>query len=66
MSLLTRRMLSGVDYEMIKNIRYSNFIYLHNELGELNQLNISIGKFTPMSYPLLITKNLHEKLIKFT
>ncbi len=64
MSLLTRRMLSGVDYEMIKNIRYSNFIYLHNELGELNQLNISIGKFTPMSYPLLITKNLHEKLIK--
>jgi len=53
MSTLTRGMLSSLDYEFIKERRFSNFALLHEHLAPSNELQIpSLDSFVcPMVYP---------------
>ena len=68
MSFLTENIMRSLDYKRIKNVRTENFLYLHEHLKNINQLNISVpvGAF---AYPLLIKngsnirKQLQEKKI---
>lgn len=64
MSDLTRRILQSVDYEKVKQIRRRNFLYLHEKLKRLNQLDALAVRTTadgyyrmqeevPMVYPFL-------------
>lgn len=54
MSRLTRRILSGVNYEECARIRERNFNFLHNHLRDVNLLDADITQNTaPMVYPLL-------------
>lgn len=66
MSKLTERILQGVDYEMVKNKRLENFLFLDSILKKDNLLNISLSENSvPMVYPLWSKdKNLRERLIK--
>jgi hypothetical protein len=68
MSPLTRKILSGIDYEWAGKIRNQNFKVLHSALNESNQLSPLIGKGTisgPMVYPYLCeNKNLRKFLIE--
>ena len=55
MSAFTQRMMCSIDYESVKNKRLQNFQYLHSQLRQINELNITIGFMSvPMVYPLLI------------
>jgi hypothetical protein len=52
MSKLTQRILQGIDYAYIANIRRKNFEYLHNALGSVNKLRIEFSKnYVPLVYP---------------
>lgn len=53
MSKLTYNLLHGIDYELIKRKRHNNFKILHEELKEINKLNLSIPDGAFM-YPLYI------------
>lgn len=53
MSKLTINMLNGLDYNFIKDVRKSNFTYLHKKLGEINQLEVGTND-GPYMYPLYI------------
>jgi len=54
MSSLTRRILSGIDYEECAQIRERNYNFLHRHLREYNLLNADISKHTaPLVYPFL-------------
>ena len=66
MSRLTQRMLSSIDFEVVKGKRKKNFEYLHKGLGENNLFSIpSVDTFAcPMVYPYLTDDNsLKQKLI---
>ena len=54
MSKLTKNLLHGIDYEQVKKRREENFLYLHNMLGEINQLRLNKQPGTFM-YPLMIS-----------
>ena len=66
MSKSTQRILASIDYERIKNIREKNFLFIHNELKGLNELNLDLKHLNgPMKYPFLIqNENLKDFLIK--
>lgn len=65
MSKLTNRILSGLEYEKIKNIRNENFFYLHAELKNINKLKIDIENISgPMIYPLLLNEQMKNILIE--
>lgn len=67
MSPITQRLLSSFDYEAIKKKRLDNFLFLHDRLGTINELDINILSFqAPLTYPFLYTKtyNFTEKLIQ--
>ena len=53
MSKLTRNLLHGINYEFVKRTREENYRLLHNELGELNELEPGSNTGTFM-YPLLL------------
>lgn len=65
MSKLTERLLGSIDYEAIRKKRLENFRYLHEQLGEYNQLSIALdNNDVPMVYPFLTDKSgLRETLI---
>ncbi|MGG3887078.1 hypothetical protein [Brevibacillus panacihumi] len=65
MSCLTQRILESIDYELIRETRKSNFLFLHNYVKHHNHFSISIDHvYGPMIYPLLITnRGLREFLI---
>ncbi|MBR5082899.1 MAG: hypothetical protein IKX35_10715 [Bacteroidales bacterium] len=66
MSRLTQRMLSSVDFEVVKVRRKKNFEYLHKGLGKGNFFPIpSVDTFAcPMVYPYLADdSSLKQKLI---
>jgi len=67
MSKVTRLLLNSIDFENVKNIRLTNFCYLHQFLGETNLLTIPSleAAACPMVYPYL-TKNklLKKKMIE--
>ena len=67
MSRLTRKMLSSIDYEVVRNKRRKNFDYLQEHLGKANCLEIpSINSFaSPMIYPYLTNNpSLRQRLIE--
>jgi len=66
MSRLTSSILANVDYEKCKSIRNRNFLYLHENLKNINELKLDSSNVNgPMFYPLLINDdNLRSKLIK--
>jgi hypothetical protein len=54
MSSLTERILSSIDFAHAKKQREENFLFLHERLGEDNQLSLDISSITaPLCYPLL-------------
>ena len=71
MSLLTRRILEGIDYSAVSVLRLTNLVTLHEVLGRQNELGtlidaaLSDPHFVPFSYPLLIADGaaLRERLI---
>lgn len=60
MSFLTKKILKGIDFEKIKDIRKANFNYLHQHLKDINLLTPLIDKANfvcPMVYPYLANNN---------
>jgi hypothetical protein len=60
MSLLTKKILRGIDFEKNKKIRISNFNYVHQHLKSTNQLTSIIERaqyICPMVYPYLAEGN---------
>ena len=55
MSKLTDNLLHGIDYKVVKDKRTENFSYLHTNLKDMNELNLSIPDGAYM-YPLYIKK----------
>lgn len=53
MSLLTKNILCGLDYDRIQEIRTKNFTYLHARFEQLNKLRLMIPEGAFM-YPLYI------------
>lgn len=66
MSKLTEKILTGTDYEAIKNTRIENYLYLDSALKNENLLKIDYPKDSvPLLYPFLSAENnLRERLIK--
>lgn len=54
MSSLTERLLQSVDYQRARTTRTRNAQYLHERLGQYNQLNLNIDEtVSPLCYPFL-------------
>ncbi|WP_039866026.1 hypothetical protein [Pedobacter sp. BAL39] len=66
MSLLTERLLTGVDYKECRYRRNANFMYLHDFLLDYNDYVFDASFVNgPMSYPLLTTSTeLRQKLLE--
>jgi hypothetical protein len=55
MSNLTRKIMRGIDYEQVKEVRMRNFNLLYHSLNEKNELKFDPGAAdVPMAYPLLL------------
>lgn len=68
MSRLTTALLQSIDYELIKKRRLRNFKFLHENLGDMNQLICAekyLNSICPMIYPLMTSRSaeLRQKLI---
>ncbi len=66
MSLLTQRILSGIDYKACRYRRNSNFMYLHDYLESYNDYSFDASSVNgPMVYPLLTSSTeIRNKLIE--
>lgn len=66
MSQLTLRMMQGIDYDAIANLRRENFKSLHAALNSSNDLHLELADdAVPMVYPYLTPiKGLRERLIE--
>jgi hypothetical protein len=66
MSNLTRSLMCSLDYKAAKARRQANVKVLHDSLGSLNELHVSIDdESVPMAYPFLsTTPDLKHKLIE--
>lgn len=53
MSKLTNNLLHAIDYDFVAQRRTKNFCFLHERLGKINKLNVTIPKGAFM-YPLYI------------
>ena len=68
MSKTTQNLMRGIDYERIKQVRTQNFSLMHEKLGAVNKLKLSVPEGAFM-YPLYIEngaeirKKLQEKKI---
>lgn len=64
MSLLTRKMLSSIDYDRIRDIRTRNYNILYDRLREINQICPPENVSGPFVYPLYVEKlNLRKQLV---
>lgn len=55
MSTLTSVLMKNIDYEYVKKKRRENYLYLHNQLSDMNLLSIKLtNDDVPLAYPLLI------------
>ena len=65
MSKLTQRIMRSIDYEAIAKKRRDNYMYLHELLGNTNNLGLHLEEdAVPMVYPFLAPSNgIREKLI---
>lgn len=64
MSLLTRGILGGTDYEWIAQKRRENFAYLHRRLAAVQQLEGLEPDSVPYMYPLLLDRGIHRELVQ--
>jgi len=66
MSKLTQRIMQSIDYEEAAKKRRENFQYLHEALGDSNNLALQLDEdAVPMVYPYLVPdKGLRDKLIE--
>lgn len=65
MSNFTERLLSSVDYDVIKRKRRRNFLALHKRLRGTNRLHFNFGeKDVPYSYPYMIHCDIRSRLIE--
>jgi len=67
MSNLTKALIGNIDFTTVKNIRNSNFLYLHDRLSVSNKFDIGdINSFScPMVYPYWSDDHtLRDRLIK--
>jgi hypothetical protein len=66
MSNLTQSILNNINYAFIKKRRRENFLFLHNHLSKLNQLEIAFAdECVPMTYPFLTDRvELKQELIE--
>lgn len=63
-SPITQNILQSFNYVEIKKKRLENFRYLHEQLGDFNQLKISLDQIdSPLTYPLMMHKNAVDYLI---
>lgn len=68
MSRLSKNILGAIDYEKVRLRRHQNFLYLHDNLGNSNVLDIRVPD-GPFSYPfyvkngIVVRKALAEKKI---
>ncbi len=69
MSQLSQRILAGADYQEIIAKRRRNFLCIHEQLGDINELPVDLGEScVPMVYPFLckneyLRKNLIDNKI---
>lgn len=66
MSLLTRALMHNIDFEYVKKRREKNFIFLHDTLKTVNEINLDFSNINgPLTYPLLINngESIRRKLI---
>ncbi|MBE9601669.1 hypothetical protein [Pedobacter sp. MC2016-24] len=66
MSLLTNRILSGVDYKTCRYRRNSNFMFLHEVLGDINHYSFDASSLNgPMVYPFVSSsKQIKQRLLE--
>lgn len=66
MSMLTKRLMQSINYEQAARQRRNNFEYLHQALGQTNQLTLTLEPdAVPMIYPYFSAADgLRENLIK--
>jgi len=66
MSILTQKILSGINYQNCEETRTRNFNYLQENLAAINELDLEIPiGAVPMIYPLLISNDkVKTKLIE--
>lgn len=67
MSHLTTQLMRAIDYEAVRVRRRDNFELLHESLGPINKLDISLGEGVPLVYPLFVENgpSLRERLIEY-
>ena len=63
MSILSERILNNIDYQCVAEKRLENFNYLHENLMDINQFNLSIkiGDI-PLCYPFLPKKAIDKSI----
>lgn len=65
MSVLTKKLLSSIDYQKEKNARLRNFNILHKYLKTHNMIFINQTEdYVPQFYPLLVSAKIREVLIE--
>jgi|OM-RGC.v1.027433179 hypothetical protein len=66
MSTVTTKLLSGVNYDSVIKKRKRNYLFVHENLQNINELNINIAQHdVPNYYPLMVgQKRLRAILIK--
>lgn len=65
MSKLTKALLCNIDYKTVQSRRKENFLFLHHQLSNQNEIQIEYNhEVTPMVYPFVSEKiDLKQKLI---
>lgn len=66
MSVLTERLLNSIDYDLVKQVRNTNFKKIHSQIGHGNAFKINQENINgPMGYPYLAKNSeLRNSLIK--
>ena len=63
-SLLSERLLSGVDYTSVSQIRKENYIFIHQYLEPYNKLPINFDEIdVPFCYPFLPEYEIEKTLL---
>ncbi len=65
MSMLTKYLMSSIDFDAVMKRRITNYNILEKQFGEKNELDVTLnGSSCPMVYPLLLKgKNIKGKLL---
>lgn len=64
MSLLTHRILSSIDYQLVQERRKNNYRILHDELSIIQLFDAPESPNTAYCYPLLLDRQLRKALVE--